>query len=179
MRTTPITILKLKWRPSRNGGRPWATPDATAQQLGAARRLIKNKDGGVEDLTVNLDLAGSLGIQPKEVIRSLMQVVAQHSQLPLVESIEATQNQAAAKWKWLAGEDPSLPPGRVRIFCEGLELVEALHLNIKGRAVQIGPDLVSIDLSNDLRETKFNPTLSSASQKNGRRGRGPRTSPPQ
>ena len=43
----------------------------------------------------------------------------------------------------------------------------------------MGPDLISIDMTNDLHETKYNPALHSVTQKNGRRGRGSRASPPQ
>ena len=32
-------VLRLRWRPSRMGGRPWVTPTATPQQLAAHRRL--------------------------------------------------------------------------------------------------------------------------------------------
>ena len=30
-------ILKLRWKPSVQGGRPWVTPDATAKQIQAVR----------------------------------------------------------------------------------------------------------------------------------------------
>ena len=52
METPGDAVTRIRWKPSRNGGRPWPTPAATAAQLGASRR----KKGATSSLVASTNL---------------------------------------------------------------------------------------------------------------------------
>ena len=68
-------------------------------------------------------------------------------------------------WVQLAEVDPSAPPGRVRLYLQSQDEVAAVAAQVDGRAVQLGADLLSVAVLNDLWDLR---------QGNGRRGRGAR-----
>ena len=59
-------VAKLRWRPSRSGGRAWATPSATPTRLQAARRpaAVRAVPTPAGHAAAELRVEGSLGYDP-------------------------------------------------------------------------------------------------------------------
>ena len=144
-------VLRVKWKTSHHGGRTWAAPSATQAQLAAVQRTrhLGATDPGLTT-TATLEVDGPLGFQPGEVITLLMEVVAHHAGIPLRPTQQGRRGGEHPAWFWLAGEDPSAPPGRVRLLLQDADQVQAVIRAVHGRAIQVGSDLVAVDVQSDL-----------------------------
>ena len=87
MRDSPgCCPLRVKWRPSQHGGRPWAQPDVTSKQLQSVRARARvhvqgRAPGSCQtDMETDIKLQGSLGPEPKALLRAVMSSVSQHMQ---------------------------------------------------------------------------------------------------
>ena len=50
----------------------------------------------------------------------------------------------------LASVDPAAPPGRLRLFLRSEDEVRKFYAPLHGQTVQVGQDLVAIEISNDI-----------------------------
>ena len=74
-------ITKIKWRKSMHGGRPWATPAATAVQLQAikaqAPTKLQGKHLGIgRDLESEVSIHGTPGPDPTSLMQRIMESVS-------------------------------------------------------------------------------------------------------
>eukprot|EP00959_Pyramimonas_sp_CCMP1952_P430987 9026475-Pyramimonas_sp.AAC.1 len=79
------THARLKWRPSRNGGRDVATPTATTAALAASRRHGHKKSSAMDYIT-NVTIKGELGKEDAEVMRLLMGHLVATTHLGIAET---------------------------------------------------------------------------------------------
>ena len=146
-------ILKVKHKASVNGGRPWATPAATNHQLAAARRSARKQPVEIAQaqLEVQMKLHGGLGAAPQLVMRKLMEVVAGKVRYEIKERQPGERHPGGpvATWAWARSENPAAHPGQVLITVQEEQQVRALIDHCQDRAIQIGGDLVTSELSND------------------------------
>ena len=129
----------------------WVTPAATFRQLDATRRVraAGNRMLPSTAAATELLLDGSLGFDPKKVIDELMTVISAQSGLQLVDA-SFSDSASPGSWRWVAAQDPSAPHGRVRLFLADVEEARRVADAVHGRAIQIGSDIVSISVNNDL-----------------------------
>ena len=162
-----VMVKKIRWRASRQGGRPWATPSVTTRQMAALERSVKGRHlPEAARNTAEVTIPGSLGHNPRQVIDTLMAVVASRTGLALTEG---GQNQGArpGTWQRLQDSDPSAAPGRLRLHLQSYREVELLAEQLHGKAIQIGVDLLAVDV--------FHPDLvhNPGNGQAGRSGRAP------
>ena len=167
-------IVRIKWRPSRHGGRPWATPEATQVQLAALRRTKGGRLGQAAPMcnVADVQSRGPTGYEDLEVYWQLME----HFQTTAGVALAEAASPMVAKpgtWLWLAAADPTAPQGRLRLFLRTHEEVQSLFQALHGRTVQVGSDLVGIQVLHDISDA-----VGETRQGNGVRGRAGRRPPP-
>ena len=164
---TDSCVLKLRHRPSRQGGRPWVTPTITPPQLAVVRRTRAAAPVRSTALAASttLTVGGSLGYDPSGVIRGLMAVIRERTGVAVQEqgAVDATTGDTSNTWCRLADQDPAAHPGRVRLNLTSLDDARKIMEDVHGKAVQLGVDLLTVTVANDEIERQ---------QGNGRRGRG-------
>ncbi|CAK0894134.1 unnamed protein product, partial [Prorocentrum cordatum] len=139
------TILRQKWRPSRCGGRPWATPAAAPTQLAVARRAKGGRLGQAAPLrhVAEVHACGSPGYDARDVHRQLMAHLGPAAGVQLVESSTGALS-ALGCWCWPAAADPMASPGRVRLYLQSEAEVQAVHGALHEKTTQVGTDLVAL-----------------------------------
>lgn len=144
-----IAVLRIRHRPSQGGGRILAAPEATAQQLGVSRRAARRPKAADESAftDVAISLRGGLGAEPLDAVRRLMAVVATKAGVAFREN-DASPTPEAGSWTWDARFNPEAPPGRVRVRLADARQVQTMAEEVQGRAVQVGADLVAIEITN-------------------------------
>ena len=138
-------ILRVKWRPSRLGGRTWVAPAATGGQVKAAcnpaaAALETEADG---PRTMEVAASGSVGYAPHEVADVVMSVCQTHAGVQL-DRVASPADLAPGKWIRVADDDPSADPSRIRLYLRTAEEGERIQGRLHGRALQIGVDLVTL-----------------------------------
>jgi hypothetical protein len=152
---------KLKWKASRFGGRPFAVPSATNTTLGATSRQAGKTAGSRMDHITDIALRGEIGREDSAGLKSLMQHLITKTGL----DIKAGDEQRGPKtneYVHLSSIDPSAPPGRLRLYLNSQDDVRKVFNALHGQIVEVGSDLVAIEVTND---------LNNSLQGNGRRGR--------
>ena len=165
-----VAILKIKHKPSFAGGRVWAAPEATPLQLAATRRCAGRTSQ--QEITarqeINLSMKGNLGGEPQMVISKLVEVIAIKTGIAIQERQEDRGISQGACWTWEARHNPAAAPGQVRLYLQSEAQVQQVVQEVQGRAIDIGGDLVTIEVSNDFY------TASATLPKNGKGARGGR-----
>ena len=153
---------RLKWKPSRYGGRTVAHTSAVPQALAAARR--RGQDNNVHrDFLTDVSILGEVGREDGAVVRRLMDHLIQTAGLQLQETDYAREARLG-EYIHLATQDAMHPPGRVRLLLGSRDDVRKVYAALDGQTLQVGQDLVGIAVSNDVEEARGLPG-------NGRRGR--------
>ena len=162
-------ILRVKWRPSRHGGRPWAQPAAVQSQLAAARRTKGGRTGQTVPLRniAEVHIRGPVGYDAHTVYRQLAAHVTQVAGIALVETTSDSPG-TPGYWRWLGASDPTAPPGRLRLYLRSDDEVQKLYQALHERTLQVGMDHVALQVTNDRQDLEGN----------GRRGRGARQPAP-
>lgn len=165
-----VAILKIKHKPSFAGGRVWAAPEATPQQLAATRRCAgrTSQQETTARQEINLSMKGNLGGEPQMVISKLVEVIAIKTGIAIQERQEDRGISQGACWTWEARHNPAAAPGQVRLYLQSEAQVQQVVQEVQGRAIDIGGDLVTIEVSNDFY------TASATLPKNGKGARGGR-----
>ena len=145
-------VSRIRWKPSRHGGKPFASPSALPQQLAAARRVRANKPKckALESIT-HVDIKGHVQADEHAVLQHLMQHLGQIMGITLVESKDVA-SASSGSWRWLAASDPAAPPGRIRLFLSDEQEVHRVVSALHGKSIKVGSDLIGIQVSNDLRD---------------------------
>ena len=157
-------ISEIRWKASRFGGRPWATPSATTGALAASRRR-QNKANSPEqlaDFITDVRVNGETGLQDKEIMDTLFAHVCTAAGLTL-QKHTAGSDVVLGTWKHLASYDPAATPGRARLYLQSKAEVMRVHAALHGQLLQVGAD-TAITVHNDLMDV-------APLQGNGRAGR--------
>ena len=142
------TSVRLKWKASRNGGRTIATPSATATALAASRRLAGRAASHFDHLT-DVMIKGEIGREDGAVMKLLMNHLAEATGLNLKET-EYSRDPRPGEFVHLATKDASAPPGKMRLILSSAKDVRKVYSALHGQTVQVGQDLVGIEVGNDL-----------------------------
>ncbi|CAK0878899.1 unnamed protein product [Prorocentrum cordatum] len=149
-------ILGLKWRPSR-GGRPWALPGVTPDELAAARRTRGGRVGMASPVSnvTDVQVCGSPGYDALGVYR---QPMAHMEQATGIHLREATSDAPAGcgYWRWLAASDPVAPPGRLRLHLSSEAEVTAVREALHGKTIQVGLDRIALQVTSDAQDLPGN-----------------------
>ena len=143
-------VLRVKRRPSRQGGGTWASPSATSPQLAAHRRTAgrSGAERQIAEGTAEISINGSLGHGLTATVRQLMSVIEGRLGTQLRE-LGPDDVQSPSSWLHLVRSDPSVPTGRIRLQLASRADVDRLATEVHGRAVQIGADLLTISVLGD------------------------------
>ena len=83
------------------------------------------------------------------VISKLVEVIAIKTGIAIQERQEDQGNSQGACWTWEARHNPAAAPGQVRLYLQSEAQVQQVVQEVQGRAIDIGGDLVTIEVSND------------------------------
>jgi hypothetical protein len=140
---------KLKWKPSKFGGRPFAVPSATSTTLGATSRQAGKTSSSRMDHITDITVRGELGREDGAILKSLMQHLALKTGLNIKVGNELG-GPKVNEYVHLASIDPSAPPGRLRLYLGSQDDVRRVANALHGQVVEVGSDLVAIEVTNDL-----------------------------
>eukprot|EP00959_Pyramimonas_sp_CCMP1952_P432942 9066257-Pyramimonas_sp.AAC.1 len=153
MRNDPDSaVYKLKWRPSRHGGRPFASPSALPARIAATRRTKQTRGttSTVQAIT-DVEIKGHLHADEHALIRDLVTHLVGQTGISLTE-LQEDRGRRAGKWQWLAADDPAAPPGRFRLYLKDLEEVAKVRDTLHDKAVKVGMDTFRVQVFNDLED---------------------------
>ena len=105
---------RLKWKPSKNGGCPVASPSATTTALSATRKQVGIGPSSMDHIT-EVILKGEVGREDAEVMSRIMAHAATSTGLTLKETAATTMPRIGESYH-LASRDAAAPPGRLRLL---------------------------------------------------------------
>ena len=143
-----FAATRLKWKPSKNGGRPVASPSATASALSASRRR-SHKLASTWDFVAEVAVKGEIGREDAAVLRKIMDHACNATGCSVMEAGNGNSPKLG-EFVHLASVDPAAPPGRLRLFLRSEDEVRKFYAALHGQTVQVGQDLVAIEISNDI-----------------------------
>ena len=142
-------ITRIRWKPSRHGGRPWLTPSATPTQLGASRRQKgASKDENVNRFFTDIQLGKDVGPEDAPVMRQLLTHLGASTPVVLQES-PPSRAPRQGEWTHLRSRDASAAPGRARLYLASQDEVDRVYQALHGQIIQIGADRIFISVTND------------------------------
>jgi len=150
MRNNPYDcILRVQWRQSYQGGRPWATPAATSQQIQAVRVQAKSKlsGGKGKNLVSTISIEGNLGPNPTALIRHMMNSI-QGSLGFILREVSENQDMDAGDWVMCLDPCNQLPSGRIRARLSCTLAAKELENAAHNRVVNIGGDALAVKVCN-------------------------------
>ena len=153
MRNNPTCcILKLRWRQSYHGGRPWAQPAATTAQMQAVKtqvniRLQGRTPGAGRDLESLITFPGNLGPEPEALVGEVMKSIASRLGAVLFER-PVGENLEPGHWCMLKHPGSQDPTGRARIRLSNRADAEKLEKAINAQPVYVGGETLAIQVSN-------------------------------
>ena len=142
------TAVRLRWRASKHGGRPFATPSATSNALAASKRRGTTPISTC-NFSTDVTIRGEMGKEDGQVLRLLMQHAIGVTGLHLQET-DYTRAPKMGEYIHLATQSDSAPPGRVRVLLTSVEDVRRLYNALHGQTVQVGADRVGVVVDSDL-----------------------------
>ena len=92
---------------------------------------------------------GTLGYAAGQVVSDLMELLSRRAAISLRAAASADPI-APGSWCRLQDDDPTAHPGRVRLMLESAADARRVADEIHGKAIQVGPDLISISVSLDV-----------------------------
>jgi len=146
-RDPSVSATRLRWRPSAHGGRPVATPSATAASLAATRRNART--GGTAAHTAEIILKGELGTQDAKVLTMLMQHVMRQTGINIKHAGEQP-GVRPGEYYALRERDLHAQPGRVRMLLHSDDEVRRIHAALHGQVIRVGAEQVMIEVANDV-----------------------------
>jgi hypothetical protein len=153
MRNSPqCCALKIRWRPSYHGGRPWAQPAATTTQIQAVKKHAadsrKGKPrGSGKDWESSITTNSNLGAEPAALLEAVMGKIGGILGLQLLQKPEGEELQVN-QWCMLLGPETQAPTGRLRIRLKDEEAVRVLDQRCHTMPITIGNQSVAIQVSN-------------------------------
>ena len=145
-------VLKIKWRSSTHGGRPWATPAATATQLQAVRSqaqaTLQGRQLGIgRDLESEIAIQGPAGPDPESILRSIMEEVSKAMGCPLTQRPEGNLL-APGEWHTIQDKTTGNTSGRIKILPGHARDVQLLENAVHAQPILIGSDTRSLRVTN-------------------------------
>ena len=145
------SVLKIRWRPSRLGGRAWVTAAATLDQMRDARRRPAEREPHARAgaVSAEVSVAGSMGYEPQAAAEAVIAVLKAQAAMDLLPAASEEQL-IPGTWRRVADADRSAAPGRLRLYLRSASEAETVSRVLHGKALQLGEDLVSIAVSKDV-----------------------------
>ena len=153
MRADPYCcVLRIMWRQSMHGGKTWATPAATMQQLQAVRVQAKQRLGGSANGAVPLrettvQVRGNLGPDPAGVLHELMCSIKTKTAMDLQE-VPDGQNLKDGQWSICVEAESGRPNGRVKVQLHNSQQVARLQKIAGHQVVTIGGTALPVSITN-------------------------------
>ena len=144
-------LSRGRWKSSRLGGRPWAAPSATTTALAASRRRTLCGGKSFVDHVTEVRFNGEAGGDDKDTIDKLLSHVDTATGLMLRQAQDHNAPEIGS-WMRLATFNPAAPSGRARLHLGSQEDVQKVYSTLHGQVVQVGADMISITVHNDLQE---------------------------
>ena len=147
--------LKLKWRASQHGGRPWAQADLTERQMLSVRAQAKVKLQGrcpgsnPADLETDIRIPGPLGPDAGMLLRATMVAVATETQATLREVTNQVTLQLG-DFVLLNKPGTDEPSGTIRIRLGSIQDAKMLERSIQGCVVVINGRRAHVQVSNPM-----------------------------
>ena len=153
MRSNPYgCVLRVVWRQSKHGGRPWALPAATTQQIQAVRvqaRLKLSQQGGktppCQESSINV--RGNLGPNPGDVLRQLMSNLQVKMDIALPEKLESDAL-GNGEWSICLDHGTGIPTGKIKIQLENSLQVSKLQKAAGKQIVYVNGEARPIEVCN-------------------------------
>lgn len=139
-------VDKLKWRPSRHGGRPWVKPitlDARAVRARALAATREDKDAAVSAVVT---IHGSLGAAPFTLIQKVMDRIAESLSVTLEH---ADPDNALRTYQWREFRDAADEcTGAMKLTLATPLEVQRLLSRVRGAAIKVGGELTFVEVQN-------------------------------
>ena len=142
--STAATALKSK--PSRNGGRPVATPSAIVSAISATKQKPKRYNI-LYDHIADIRVKGEVGREDGEVLRRIISHACSTTGLALSETAPDAVPKVG-EFYHLASRDQYAPPGCLRLLLRSADEVRKVHAALHGQTVRVGTDRVAIEILN-------------------------------
>ena len=164
-------ITEVRWRRSRNSGRPWVRPQMLPQDLQAAVQRGQARQSGrperLSDVAASAlisFLGASLGADPESLCNALVTKMESVLQVSLTRSAPRT---AIEPLQWAREEHATGEwSDRVRVRLRSSDEVQRLHALLHGTPVWIGAAWCTLAITN-----AFLPVMPAASPPGNERGR--------
>lgn len=135
-----------------HGGRPWALPSATSQQIQAVRtqaRIKRSTRGanGEDQNETSLRVRGGLGPDPKDFIRCVMLQLQSKAQVQLTEILEE-RPLGTDEWYMDIDNCSSVPTGKILVRLANSNMVRRFEDLAGNQVVSIGGTFTAIEIIN-------------------------------
>jgi len=153
MRNNPYDcILRIQWRQSYHGGRPWALPSATTQQIQAvrvqARAKLSSRGGKIDrPLESSITVEGNLGPDPAGLVRIMMGNIQTKLASPLQEVIEGSELRIG-QWLMCLHPPTQEPTGRIKVMVANSSAAKELEKAAHNQVVNVGGDALAVKVCN-------------------------------
>ena len=145
-------ILRIKWRRSYHGGRPWAQPAVTSAQMQAVKTHANIKRqgralGSGKDLESTISIPKSLGPAPVALVEELMKNIG----IEFGAVLNQKQEDATLEpgdWCMLKHPGTQDPTGRMRIRLSNSDDVKKLEDMFHAQPVEVGGEFCALQVSN-------------------------------
>ena len=131
-------ITKLRWRPSRHGGRTWAKPLALDSQIAAKRARDRDSvrpDSQTPDPSGLIIIRGSLGAKPEELMEALLAAIGRSLNISLARGRPLLSLQTH-EWAETRKGDGSWS-GQVRIQLATWQELQALKTLLDSSVIEL------------------------------------------
>ena len=141
-------VDKVRFRPSRHGGRVWAQPALLPSAVRHARstRGATSRARSEAALHSILNINGPLGAQPGALVQLLMSRIAERAQIQLSRSGSGTDLQPG-EWREILDTDGQIN-GRIRVLLRSLNEVERFIAHAHGHSVSVNGEYKLIEVEN-------------------------------
>ena len=139
---------KLKWKPSKNGGRTIATPSNTSSALAAGKRR-GNKTHSTMDKVADIIVKGELGKEDASVLKRILDHACNATGLDIKEAVDPNQPNAG-EYVHVASRDAGAPAGRLRVLLKSVDEVRKVFVALHGQAIKVNEDSIGIEVVNDV-----------------------------
>jgi hypothetical protein len=141
-------VSRVRWKPSRCGGRTFAQPAATGQQLGAARREATRCTAVPgKPIQAMVQVRGPVGHDGGQVTSAIVECL--RSQGVSLEMVSAVASLNANEWQTVVSYTSNSPTGTLRLAVMSEAEMRIVRDTLHERAIQLGSDLIAISVQDD------------------------------
>ena len=140
------SVDKLKWRPSRHGGRPWVKPITLDARAVRARALAAAREDKEAAVSAVVTIHGSLGAAPFALIQKVMDRIAESLGVILEP---ADPDNALRTYQWREFRDAADEcTGAIKLTLSTPCEVQLLFARVRGAAVEVGGQQMFVEVQN-------------------------------